>query len=388
MTGTPGDQTGRAVVIAAGGTGGHLFPAQALAQELARRGYALHLVTDERGRTYTSAFPDAQIHMVNAATFAGLGPVGRVAAMGKIGVGLAGAVGLMGRLKPAAVIGFGGYPSLPAMGAAILRRLPTCLHEQNAVLGRVNRALSRRVDVIAGAFDTMRGLDDKTRARFVATGNPVRDAIRAAAGSPYEVSEEGQPFRLLIFGGSQGAHVFSTLVPEALAGLDAALRGRLRIVQQCRPEDLNEVRTAYETAGIEAELAPFFDDMDTKLKQAHLVISRAGASTVTELAVVGRPAILVPLPSAMDDHQTANAEALTKAGGGWLMQQGDLSADHLAARLTELMNDPARLAQAAGAALTAGRPDATAELADLVDRLAEQGRAGALLPRAQEAAQG
>lgn len=383
-----GAESGRAVVIAAGGTGGHLFPAQALAQELARRGYELHLVTDERGRTYTAAFPEAQIHMINAATFAGLGPLGRVAAMGRIGAGLAGAVGLLGKLRPRAVVGFGGYPSLPAMGAAILRRLPTCLHEQNAVLGRVNRALSRRVDVIAGAFDTMRGLDEKTRARFVATGNPVRDAIHAAAASPYDVPGDGEPVRLLIFGGSQGAHVFSTLVPEALAQLDSPVRSRLRIVQQCRPEDLDGVREAYAGAGIEAELAPFFDDMAAKLTQAHLVIARAGASTVTELAVVGRPAILVPLPSAMDDHQTANAEALTKAGGGWLMQQGDLTADILAARLTELLGDPARLAQAAGAALTAGRPDATAQLADIVDWLAEKGRAGALLPGAQEAAQG
>lgn len=385
---SPEGETARAVVIAAGGTGGHLFPAQALAQELARRDYALHLVTDERGRTYTDAFPEAEIHMVNAATFAGLGPVGRVAAMGRIGLGLAGAVGLLGKLKPRMVIGFGGYPSLPAMGAAVLRRLPTCLHEQNAVLGRVNRALARRVDVIAGAFDTMRGLDEKTRARFIATGNPVRDAIRAVAGAPYAVPAEGEPIHLLIFGGSQGAHVFSTLVPEALSHLDTALRGRLRVTQQCRPEDLNAARGAYGTAGIEAELAPFFDDMDAKLKAAHLIIARAGASTVTEIAVVGRPAILVPLPSAMDDHQTANAEALTLAGGGWLMPQKDLTAERLAARLAELFSDPARLAQAAGAALTAGRPDATTELADIVDWLSENGRAGALLPGVREAAQG
>ncbi|MFW6027811.1 MAG: undecaprenyldiphospho-muramoylpentapeptide beta-N-acetylglucosaminyltransferase [bacterium] len=388
MTVTPGEGGARSVVIAAGGTGGHLFPAQALAQELARRKYDLHLITDERGRSYTSAFPDAQIHLVNAATFSGLGPVGRVAAMGKIGLGLAGAVGLLGRLKPRVVIGFGGYPSLPAMGAAIVRRLPTCLHEQNAVLGRVNRALSRHVDVIAGAFDTMRGLDEKTRERFVATGNPVRDAIHAAAGAPYEALQDGQPIRLLVFGGSQGAHAFSELVPDALGRLDASLRMRVRIVQQCRPEDLDEVRKAYKQAGVEAELAPFFEDMDAKLKAAHLVIARAGASTVTELAVVGRPAILVPLPSAMDDHQTANAEALTKPGGGWLMQQRDLTADILAARLAELFKDPARLAQAAGAALTAGRPDATANLADIIDRLSDMGRAGALLPRAQKAAQG
>ncbi len=365
----------RTVVIAAGGTGGHLFPAQALAEELTRRGARIVLITDERGRTYTDAFPDAEIWMVRAATVAGRGLFGKIRALAAVGIGIVQAWWVLGKLKPAAVIGFGGYPSLPAVAGATLRRLPTCIHEQNAVLGRVNRAMAPYVDLIACGFEGLRAVKAKDRKRVVVTGNPVRDTITARRLDHYTAPDGNGPLNLLVFGGSQGASIFSRVVPEALQSLDDSLRRRIRLTQQCRPEDLERVREIYADARIDADLAPFFSDMAERLSKAHLVVSRAGASTVSELAVIGRPAILVPYAAAMDDHQTHNAAVIEDSGGAWRIAEKDFTVERFAQHLDERLRAPAKLVVAAESVRTAGMPRATQALADLVDGLATRGHA-------------
>lgn len=357
------------VIIAAGGTGGHLFPAEALAQELKRRGRKIVLITDTRGRAFADAFPADEIIGVSAATFAGKGLFGRLAAIGAIISGIGDARRHLRRLMPHAVVGFGGYPSFPAMAAAILARAPSCIHEQNAVLGRVNRLMAPMVSVIASSFPILKGVSKGARQRVVVTGNPVRDAVRARAGAPYPLPGHLGPLQLLVFGGSQGANVFSELVPQALAMLDPHLKGRLNVVQQARPESGDAVKAAYAAAGIAAEVAPFFKDLPERMARAHLVIARGGAGTVCELAAIGRPALIVPLPTAMDDHQTVNASFLAQVGAAIAVSQKTLTAESLCAELAALFAQPERLVAAADAARRLGRPDATRALADLIENL-------------------
>lgn len=377
------DASRKRVVIAAGGTGGHLFPAQALAEDLVRRGHDIVLITDSRGRTYADAFPDADIRMVSAATFAGRGPLGKLKAAGSIIAGIGEAWSMLGRLAPSAVIGFGGYPALPAMVGAALRGIPICIHEQNAVLGRVNRVIAGRVDLIASAFEGLERVPSSARGKVIVTGNPIREVIADCRKVPYAAPREGEPVRLLIFGGSQGARIFGQVMPQALRQLDPALRARLHVTQQVREEDMETVAATYRDAGIEADLSPFFTDMARRLSDAHLVVARAGASSVTELAVVGRPGLLIPLPGAMDDHQTVNARVLERAGGGWLMPEPGFTADAVAARLAGLLADPATLTAAAKAAHASGQPGATRLLADIVEGLTKDGHAYARARLAQ-----
>jgi len=357
------------IVIAAGGTGGHLFPGQALAQELRRRGRRIALITDERVQRFDRLFPDADIYPVPAATPSGKGVVGLVRATPAILAGVARSFAILGRIKPAALIGFGGYPTLPPVAAAILRGVPVCVHEQNAVLGRVNRLVAPYVGAIASTFGAPKFLKAKDAAKLVLTGNPVRDAVMAVAGRAYEAPCGEGPIHLLVFGGSQGARVMSDVVPGALALLSETVRRRLSVVQQARAEDIERVRAIYAAAGIEAELSSFFDDMPERLAAAHLVIGRSGASTISELAIVGRPSILVPLPHSLDNDQKANAEKLASAGAAWAIEQKNFTKEALAGMLTSLLTDPARLAEAARAAKAQGQPNAVRALADLVERL-------------------
>jgi UDP-N-acetylglucosamine--N-acetylmuramyl-(pentapeptide) pyrophosphoryl-undecaprenol N-acetylglucosamine transferase len=354
------------VVIAAGGTGGHLFPAQSLADELAHRNHRVVLMTDDRGHNYAQTFPKAEIVTVPSATFADRGRIGKAFAVARLSRGAIAAYFALGRIKPAVVVGFGGYPALPTMFAAARRGLPSVVHEQNAILGRVNRWLAPAVTRIASSFGKMKHLDPLLQPRVEMTGNPVRPAILASV-RPYTPSSGDAPFNLLVFGGSQGARVFSTLVPEAIGKLPELLKRRMQIVQQCRPEDLESARARYETVGVHPTLAPFIKDMGDKFAAAHLVISRAGASTVTELEIVGRPALLIPYPYAMDDHQTANANEIAASGAGWMLPEAGLTAEMLAAKITELANAPAVLSDAAAKAADLGRPRAAAALADLVE---------------------
>lgn len=362
------------VLLAAGGTGGHLFPAFALAQELGRRGIVVDLVTDMRGDKYGSDFPARQVYRVPSATVAAKDPV----SLAKTGVtlmrGVAAAFKLLGELKPKAVVGFGGYPTFPPLVAARLRRIPSALHEQNAVLGRANKALARRVTAIATSFENVAGVDDNVRSKLRNTGNPVRDIVIDWSSRAYRQPGPEGPFNLLVFGGSQGARFFSDAVPAALAALPETLRRNLFVTQQAREEDLARVEQAYAGSGIRANVAAFFKNLPEEMAKSSLVIGRAGASTVAELTVIGRPSILVPLPHALDNDQLNNAKRVQAAGGGVLMEQKDITADTLSTAIAGLLGDPTRLGEMAAAAKSIGKPDAVIRLADLVEEL--MGRRG------------
>jgi len=355
----------RPIVLATGGTGGHVFPAEALAGELEARGVPFALVTDSRGRQWQGALSRRPIHYIHSAS--PTGPLQRrLMALFSLGLGLFDAWRVLGRIGPAAVVGFGGYASVPTMLAARLRRTPAMVHEQNAVLGKANRWVLGGVSTVATSFAATRFVDDG-RARLV--GNPVRDSVRTLRGSIYRPPGPDRVIDLLVFGGSQGAASFSKIIPETILSLPGAVRARLRIVQQCRPEDLERVRKLYLQADIVAELAPFFPDLPQRLAAAHLVIGRSGASTVAELATIGRPSILIPYPYAADDHQAANARAFETAGACLVIPHADFTASVLAGHLRALFEAPQRLADMAAAAHAAGRPDAAARLADLVGEL-------------------
>lgn len=353
------------VVLAAGGTGGHMFPAEALARALMSRGRAVALMTDSRGEAFGARLPGVSLHRIRAGRVGG-NVLRKVAGLAELALGTFEAGRRLRALVPLAVVGFGGYPSVPTMLAATRQKLPTVIHEQNAILGRANRLLASRVRRIATSFAEVAGLRPADRARVVETGNPVRPGIAALRDTPYVVSRGEEPFELLVLGGSQGARILSEVVPAALARLPAALKRRLRLSQQARPEDLDAVRAAHAASAIVAEVRPFFEDVPERLACAQLAITRSGASTVAELAVLGRPAILVPYLYAADDHQTANARALEAAGAAWVMPQAEFTAEALAARLAALMDAPEALAQAAQRAFALGRPDAAERLADLV----------------------
>jgi UDP-N-acetylglucosamine--N-acetylmuramyl-(pentapeptide) pyrophosphoryl-undecaprenol N-acetylglucosamine transferase len=358
----------RTILLSAGGTGGHLFPAEALAHEMTRRGWSVHLATDRRAERYASGFPAEAVHPIPSATFGSRNPFAMARAGWTLWRGFVRASALQQRLKPAIVVGFGGYPTLPPLFAATRRNIPTLIHEQNAVMGRANRALAARVTAIAGGF--MAEGEGSAADKMVVTGNPVRPAVIEAAKSAYPSLDGTRPFRLLVFGGSQGAQFFSEAVPPAIGGLPEEARARLAVTQQARPEDEAVVRAAYAGMGVAAEVSPFFDDMAARMAAAHLVVSRSGASTVSEIAVIGRPALLVPYPHALDHDQAANAAALAKAGGAEVHRQDSLSPERLSALIGAMMEDKARLLSMAAAARSAGKPDAARLLADLTEAIA------------------
>jgi UDP-N-acetylglucosamine--N-acetylmuramyl-(pentapeptide) pyrophosphoryl-undecaprenol N-acetylglucosamine transferase len=354
------------VMLAAGGTGGHLFPAQALAEELGRRNIDIHLMTDERAHDYGKAFPASSTHVVPSASLSFSEPTQVPQRMFRLFKGYRLARSLLREHKPSAIVGFGGYPSLPPVLAATRNGVPAIIHEQNAVLGRANTLLAKRVNAIATSFANVSGVPKVAGKRVTLTGNPVRSAVLAAADGEYPNLEDGGPINLLVFGGSQGAKFFADSVPATVRALPENLRKRIWITQQCRPEDMNRVRGEYEAAGITANLAPFFKDMPWLIRSAHLVICRSGASSIAELGVIGRPAILVPLPHAIDNDQLRNAESFAKAGGGFVHPQASLNPSHFSSVLAGLLEKPAALKDAAAKALSHGRPDAAGRLADLV----------------------
>jgi len=353
-------------VLMAGGTGGHLFPAMALAQELRRRGHDIHLMTDHRVAAYGDQFPAREIHIVPSATPSVRNPIKFAGAAFRILSGVAVARGKLAAIRPAAVVGFGGYPVFPPFLAARTLGIPGILHEQNAVMGRANRALAGRASKIALSFASTQHASGFA-AKSVVTGNPVRDRVRDAAATPYPSFDANSPIRLVVFGGSQGARAFSEFVPPAIAQLPEVLRHRLRVAHQCRPEDLDRVAEAYRQAHVNVELQPFFSDLPERMAAAHLVIGRSGASTIAELTVLGRPSILIPLPGAIDGDQKNNAMVVDAAGGGWIVEQATISPPSLANRLASLFGDPATLSAAAAAAKSLGQPFAVERLADLVE---------------------
>ncbi len=357
------------VLVAAGGTGGHLFPAEALAKELSARGIAVELVTDPRGKKYDGDFPAQAVHQIPSATPSGGSLLARAKAVLTLLAGTVAALWLIGSKRPAAVVGFGGYPSVPPVFAATLLRVPTILHEQNAVMGRANRFLAARVDAVAHGFSTLNGLGSGIKAHTYHTGNPVRPSVLAAAKVPYRVPDDGT-FDLLVTGGSQGARVMADIVPPAIALLTPQERVGLRIVQQARGEDQARVAKAYQELGVAAEVLPFFSDLPARVAAASLVIARAGASTVSELAVIGRPSILVPFPHALDQDQAANAEELAATGAAQVVRESEFTPQWLAAALRAARQTPQGLASRATAAQKAGIDDAAKRLADLVTNIA------------------
>ena len=365
------------IVIAAGGTGGHFFPAEALAAELMARGQRVALMTDSRtanqgaGGLTSGAFANAERFTIKGAGIAGRGPVRAARAVAALAAGTLQARRILTMLNATAVVGFGGYPSVaPVLATRLMRRRPAVvLHEQNSVLGRANRFLAAHADLLALSFPDTARVPKAVRTEI--TGLPVRPAIRALAPRGYAAPTDR--INLLVLGGSLGARVFSDVVPPALAALPDALRTHLSVTQQCRAEDLERVRTAYSASEIAADLAPFFTDIADRLAGAHLVIARAGASTVAELAVAGRPAILVPLPGSIDDHQRGNAQALARIGGAWMITQSEFTPDALCSRLQEVLTDTIRLTDTAAAARRFARDKAAATLADAVEALVRQG---------------
>ncbi len=370
-----GKRAGRAplAVIAAGGTGGHMFPAQALAEELLARGWRVVLSTDARGARYAGAFPDAVARrVVPAATFARGGMLARLMVPLRILGGVLKAAGGMVLNRPALVAGFGGYPAVPALGAAWLLRVPRLIHEQNGVLGRVNEVFARRVDAVAcGTWPT--ALPSGVEGAH--TGNPVRAAVRAKAGAPY-IPPGNYPMSVVVVGGSQGARILSDTVPAALAALPEGLRAHLRIAHQARPEDIDRVTASYTEAGLPAEVAPFFDDIPRRFSEAQLVIARAGASTIADLTVIGRPAVLVPYAKAARDHQAANARALSEAQAAVVIPERMLTARVLAEHLAGILQSAAGAQSMAEAAQALGVPDAASRLADLAEQVAGHGASG------------
>lgn len=358
-------------VVAAGGTGGHMFPAEALARKLAGRGWRIVLATDHRGEAYAQAFPAEERIALDAAT--GRGPIGMAKAGVAIARGVVKARKALKRLDAAVVVGFGGYPSAPALLAALSQRRPTLVHEQNSVLGRTNRWLSPYVGAVASSFPDLKMVPHGVGARVSLIGNPVRPDIRALYDRPYVAPTAEGPIRVLVTGGSQGARILAEAVPRALAALPAPLRARLKVQQQARAESLEAAREIYRAAGIEAEAAPFFSDMATRLSGTHLVIGRAGASTCSELAVAALPSLLVPLKIAMDDHQRFNAASLAEAGGAEVALEDEATVERLTALLLPLLSDPARLAAMSAGAKSVALPDATRALADMVEAAAADG---------------
>jgi UDP-N-acetylglucosamine--N-acetylmuramyl-(pentapeptide) pyrophosphoryl-undecaprenol N-acetylglucosamine transferase len=355
-------------VLAAGGTGGHMIPAHALAAELKARGHGVLLITDARGAKIPSLFEGVPVHILPAGRLTKT-PWGMLKALRSVMAGRREAKALYRKHRPDAVIGFGGYPAFPALLAASSLGIPTVLHEQNAVLGRVNRLLAGEAKAIATAYERVERLKPAHAAKTVLVGNPVRAAIVRLGEMPFPSFDDVAPLKLLVTGGSQGATVLGEVVPAGLGELNDTLRHRLQVVQQCRPDDIDRVRETYRALGIPAELSTYLPNMDAKLGECHLMIGRAGASTIAELTAAGRPAILVPLPIATDDHQTANARELARAGGARMIPQPQFTPEALARQIEALADDPEALANAAGRALSVGRPHAASDLADLVERV-------------------
>ncbi|ASJ90621.1 undecaprenyldiphospho-muramoylpentapeptide beta-N-acetylglucosaminyltransferase [Porphyrobacter sp. CACIAM 03H1] len=380
----------RHYVLAAGGTGGHLIPAFALAAELHQRGHHVALITDERGAAIPGKPDFLPAHVLPAGRF-GKNPLGWPAGVSAVLEGRAMALRLFESFQPSAVVGFGGYPALPALLAATAAKLPSIVHEQNAVLGRVNRLLAGRVDAIATSYESVDRLKPKHAGKVHLVGNPVRAEVLALREQDFPAFTDESLLRILVTGGSQGARVLSEVVPDGLAMLPPALRQRLQITQQCRAEDLEAVRKRYAEHDIPAELGTYFEDMHERLADAHLFIGRAGASTIAELTAVGRPAILIPLPIATDDHQAANTREMVKAGGARMIRQESFQPKELAKQIQVMAMNPQSLANAAHCAFNCGRPDAAKDLADLVESMSgidlmDVIRVGEAAPRAAQAA--
>jgi len=357
------------ILLSSGGTGGHVFPAIALGRDLLSRGYRVEMATDSRGAQYNAEKYGIKVHVLKSGTL-GSGVLGKFKGVASLGVGILQARKLVDRLKPAIVVGFGGYPSFPAVYAAQKKKIPTVIHEQNAIIGRANIMLAPKSDRIALSMARVEGLDEVDVVRAIITGNPVRDDIADLYNKPYPSLDADSELHIFVMGGSQGAQVFSDVLPEALAQLGEPYKNRLRIVQQCRPDDIDRTRTLYTNAGIQARISHFFDDVPAILASSHLIIGRSGASTVAEVTASGRPAIFVPYPHHADQQQKINAETVVDAGGAWIMDQKGFTAEAVVTRLETFMQNPETLFRAAESSRSCGKPDAARRLGNLVTAIA------------------
>ncbi len=382
ITDTPLD--GQCIALTSGGTGGHMFPAVSLARALVRRGAKVVFFTDARAARYTENLEGVTTILLPAGGVAGKGLRGRISGLLRLALGTWQARGHLKKIRPAAVIGFGGYASIPATVSAKGLHIPMAIHEQNAVLGRANRVVAKSASRIATSFPEVRMISDADKPRVIWTGNPVRPEIAALANIPYHAPEDNGPVNLLITGGSQGARILSEILPEAIIRLPDDLKARLHVTQQARAEDLDQVNKTYEGSGVDVTLKPFFDDIPERLRDAHLVIARSGASTVAELTVAGRPSLLVPLPHAIDDHQRYNAEQVEQAGGAWMLSQERFTVEIVSERLAKLLTGPSALARAAEGARSAARANAAERLADMVVAMLGLNPAGAPVDLKQE----
>ena len=359
------------IVLAAGGTGGHIFPAEALARELLGRGYEVALMTDKRGLSFSEGLT-VPVYRIRSSAL-GKGLIGKIRSVGEIGFGFLQAWSKLAKIKPKAVIGFGGYPTVPILYAAAQCRIPFVLHEQNAIVGRANAVFAGRASALATSFPEIKGLPVHVKTRTVYTGNPVRPAFMALRAKPYATPQDGGAFKLLVLGGSLGARIFSQVVPQAIARLPETMRRRLVVSQQCRKEDIDVARSAYAAAGVETELSTFFHDVPERMADAHLVIGRSGGSTIAELTVIGRPSILIPFAGGIAGEQTANAEAVAEAGGAWLIPEQAFTPESLAIRLESLIALPSSLSKTAAAARAWGKVRAVDNLADCIVSIITQG---------------
>lgn len=365
-----GDVLRSPIAICAGGTGGHLFPAEALSAELKLRGHRIVLLTDERGLKFGDTFPCDDVMQIPSATLSPRAPLKAIVGLVRICAGIFQSVKILKNTRACAIAGFGGYPTLPPMVAARLLGLPSCLHEQNAVMGRANRFLARFATLLATSFAATQKLPDENGLRILTTGNPVRRQVIELRNYPYVPALGEGEFRLLVFGGSQGAHVFSQIVPAALNLLPASTKKRLKVTQQCRAEDIETVQAAYDISGIDAEIDTFFVNLPERIEKSHLVIARSGASTLSELTVIGRPSVLIPLPGSLDNDQRENARALEAEGGAWVVEQSEFEPERFAKMLKIFLQEPAQLVKAAEAAQRIGKPDAVKHLANAVEEIA------------------
>lgn len=363
------DQNKSLILLSAGGTGGHMFPATALTKDLLSRGFRVELVTESRGKKFTEGFGDIPIHIIQSGTLKA-GMIGKIRGVAGLGIGIVQSMKLLKTLKPEVVVGFGGYPSFPAVYAAQKMKVHTIIHEQNAILGRANAMLAPKADRIALSMSHIHGLEESDVPRATVTGNPIRDQIAALYSKPYPTVQADGIIRIVVMGGSLGAHIFSEIVPQALVKLSAEHRARIQIVQQCRADDLQNVQAMYERAGIHAELHEFIKDIPVELAQAHLVIARSGASTVAEVTTAGRPAIFVPYPHHPDQQQKINADAVADVGGAWVMTQNGFTPEAVLARIETFLQNPETLFRAAENARSIGRPDAARRLGNLVTAMA------------------
>lgn len=361
----------RPIILAAGGTGGHIYPAISVARALIKRTRNIAIITDDRGTLFSQYDLNTDIYYIKASSPSG-GLLRKLIGLGLLGVGFFQARSILKKIQAVAVIGFGGYPSVPTMCAAAQIGLPTIIHEQNAVMGRANRFLAPTVKKIAVSYDQVKGISPKAISKVIQTGNPVREEISKIGDKVYTALDSKGKLNVLVFGGSQGAQILSKVVPSAIAALPKNKRSRVVVTQQCHPGDMDFVKSLYKTANIQSDLRPYFNDMPDRLSAASLVISRAGASTISELVAAKRPAILVPYPHATDDHQTANAVAITSSSAGWCISEDKFTIERLKLKIQQLIENPSLLNDAADNIKDLYKFNAAETLADILENTINQ----------------